>query len=311
MKRSFLADVITYFFILLFLYTGIAKLMEVHTFKEQLASSPLMATMSGIIAWALPISEILLGIVLFIPAWRLKGLYITLVMMALFTGYVIFILLIDSHISCSCGGIIEELTPKQHIIFNSACVVLSLVGIGVIRKAEPNVRFKWVANTSAICLFLLVGWTLFTAFTTPSTPKTGLEGRLLPSFDLLLADSVTHLNTANIPTGKPIVIIGFSPFCKHCQAETEAIIKHIKTFENCRIYYITPYPFNQLKLFYDHYKLGQYSNITTGRDVNNAFFAYFKSTSTPYTVILDPQKRVKLVLVGQVDEVKLAKAIAE
>src|ERR1700747_255939 len=118
MKKSILVDIITYFFVLLFLYTGVAKLLEVQTFKEQMASSPLLGSMSGIITWALPIGEILLAIALFIPAFRLKALYVTFVLMALFTIYVVAILFMDNEISCSCGGIVEELTPKQHIIFN-------------------------------------------------------------------------------------------------------------------------------------------------------------------------------------------------
>ncbi|HLZ88874.1 MAG TPA: MauE/DoxX family redox-associated membrane protein, partial [Puia sp.] len=77
MKRSFLADSISFFFIFLFLYTGVLKLTEIQTFRQQLSSSPIMASLAGVITWALPIGEILLAIALFIPRWRLKALYVT------------------------------------------------------------------------------------------------------------------------------------------------------------------------------------------------------------------------------------------
>ena len=112
MKRTILADAITYFFILLFLYTGAAKLLDIHTFKEQLLSSPLLGSLAGIVAWALPIGENLLAIALFIPAFRLKALYVTLGVMSLFTIYVIVILFMDNQLSCSCGGDHRRIDPE-------------------------------------------------------------------------------------------------------------------------------------------------------------------------------------------------------
>jgi thiol-disulfide isomerase/thioredoxin len=306
MKKTILVDVIAYFFILLFLYTGVAKLMEANVFKEQLVSSPFLGSIAGVITWGLPIGEILLAIGLFIPRFRLKALYATLALMSFFTIYVIIILFVDNHLSCSCGGIIEELSPKEHVLFNCACVVLSAVAIAAERRRELSTRFRWMASTSALCLFLLVGWTLFTAFSAPATVKTGMEGRLLPSFDLQLSDSVTHLNTADIPTGRPFVVIGFSPWCTHCQAETRDIIKNIQQFKNIHIYYVTDFPFGDMKVFFRAFKLAQYSNITMGRDSTAHFFKYFKATGVPYTAIFDSKKRLKQIIAGQADAGKLA-----
>jgi thiol-disulfide isomerase/thioredoxin len=311
MKKTFLVDCISYFFILLFLYTGVSKLIDLHLFREQLLSSPLIGPMAGIIAWVLPIGELLLAIALFIPRFRLKVLYASLILMTLFTIYVVAILFVDNHLSCSCGGIIEELSPRQHVLFNSACVILSLVAILVERKRQPTIRFNWLTGSSAIGLFLLLGWTLFTAFSAPATVKTGMEGRLLPSFDLLLADSTTRLNTADIPTGQPFIVIGFSPWCTHCQAETRNIISHISQFRDTRIYYVTPYPFSEMTTFYRYYKLGQYPNIIMGRDGKDSFLRYFKAPGIPYTVVLDAKKRVKLVVFGEADAGTLVKAVAE
>lgn len=312
MKKSLLLEIIAFFFILLFVYTGVVKLSEIQTFKQELASSPLLGSIAGIITWALPIAEILLAIALFIPAFRLKALYATFGLMALFTIYVVVILFIDSQISCSCGGIIEELSPKQHILFNSACVILSAVAIAIQRKQQPTRRFAWITGSSALGLFLVVGWILVTAFTKPAIAKTGMEGRLLPSFALLLPDSVTTLNTAAIPRGKPFIVIGFSPWCVHCQAETRDILAHMGQFKNVNIYYVTPYPFWQMKTFYKAFHLEKYSNITMGKELNKeVFFAYFHPPGVPYTAVFDAQKRLKLAFISQANAEKLAQAITE
>src|ERR1700744_2619824 len=158
MKRSILPDIIAFFFIFLFLYTGAIKLTEIQTFKQQLSSSPLMSSVAGIVSLALPIGEILLAIALFLPKTRLKAVVATAGLMTLFTIYVMIVLFIDNQITCSCGGIIEELTPNQQVAFNSACVILPLIGIASLRKQHPPQQFKWLTGSSAIASFALIAW---------------------------------------------------------------------------------------------------------------------------------------------------------
>jgi len=295
MKRSILPDIIAYFFIFLFLYTGAIKLTEIQTFKQQLSSSPLMSSMAGVVSWSLPIGEILLAVALFIPKTRLKAMYVTAGLMTLFTVYVIIVLFIDNQITCSCGGIIEELTPKQHVAFNSACVILAIIGILTLRKQQPNRQFKWATSSTTLALLALIGWFLVSAFTAPVVQKSGLEGRLIPSFPLLLTDSTTWLKTDDIPTGKAFIVLGFDPWCKHCQALTGDITKQMNKFRDVPIYYVTPSPFNNMRTFYRYFKLSQYPNIIMGRDSTAVFFHVFDATSTPLTAIYDAKKRLKQV----------------
>jgi hypothetical protein len=311
MKRTLIVNSIAVFFIMLFLYTGSIKLMDMNQFREELTSSPLVGSLAGFIAWALPITEIIIAIVLFIPKWQLKGLYASLILMSLFTGYVITILLIDSHLSCSCGGIIEELSPRQHIFFNSACVVLAAVAIAIARRQNQTPQFRWFTASSALAIFLFLGWTLFTAFTAPAIIKTGMEGRLLPSFNMLLVDSTTILNSDKIPTGKPLIVFGFDPKCKHCQAETADIVAKMDSLKDTRILYISPFPIDKMRVFYRHFKLQNYPNIIMGQDTTNTYLIEFKATAFPFTTVFDPKKRLKTVFAGQASASDLIKATTE
>lgn len=311
MKRSPLIISIAYFSVLLFLYTGVVKLMDIHLFREQLISSPLVGPIAGFISWALPIGEIIIAILLFIPRFRLTGLYLSAILMILFTFYVVALMLIDNHLSCSCGGIIEDLSLKQHLLFNSACVILSVVGIAVARKQKPTPQFKWVTASGAAVLFLVAGLVLFTAFTTPPTIKTGMEGRLLPSFELLLPDSTTNLSTKDIPTGRTTIFIGFSPVCIHCQQLIFDIIDHIDSFRSVKIYLVTAYPFDGMKSFYKNIKLARFPDMIMAWDKEDVFLSYFKATGVPYTIVLDEQKRVKQVMSTRFDASQLAKIARE
>jgi len=115
----------------------------------------------------------------------------------------------------------------------------------------------------------------------PIVQKTGLEGRRIPSIPLLLPDSTTWLNSKGIPAGKPFIVMGFSPWCSHCQALTVDIKAHMKDFKDTRIYYITPDSFKNMQAFYRYFKLSQYPNIVMGHDSANLFFQFFGANTTP------------------------------
>jgi uncharacterized membrane protein YphA (DoxX/SURF4 family) len=139
MKRSAIAEIIALGFVTLFLYTGISKLIDYTTFKEQIALSPILQPIAPFMAWILPLVEIVVAIQLFIPSWRLKGLYASFALMIIFTIYVGILLLTNVHLPCSCGGIIALLSWKQHLLVNSICVGLVLFGISLERKSKKNI----------------------------------------------------------------------------------------------------------------------------------------------------------------------------
>jgi len=132
-KRN-LPTVIAYLFILLFLYTGMSKLMDYSVFKAQIGSSPILEPIAPFVAWALPLAEFAVAALLFVPRTRLPGLYASFVLMVMFTGYIIAILNFSEHIPCSCGGVLENMSWQQHLVFNIIVTILALVGALLERK---------------------------------------------------------------------------------------------------------------------------------------------------------------------------------
>ncbi len=134
MKKESILDIIVILFAILFLYTGVSKIIEYGVFKEQIATSPLLKLVASWLAWMLPLAELMVVILIFIPRLRLKGLYAALASMLLFTGYILYTLNSNDRLPCSCGGVLEVLSWKEHIILNSAFIVLALIGIFLIRQ---------------------------------------------------------------------------------------------------------------------------------------------------------------------------------
>lgn len=135
------ADIISAIILLLFFYTAITKLIGNETFLFSLKRSPILSAHAGFIAIALPVAELLISILLFIPLTRLKGLFAATFALIIFTAYLVYIVLYSPNVPCSCGGVIKTLSWPQHIFFNLFFIVLSITGISLYQKVK-NRRSK-------------------------------------------------------------------------------------------------------------------------------------------------------------------------
>ncbi len=136
MSRKLLTEIIAGLFILLFLYTALSKLSEFALFKHFLFSSPLIGKKAAIVAWVVPASEIIVSLLLFLPATRRLGLYASFILMLVFTLYLAYMIIFVPKLPCSCGGVISQLSWQQHLIFNVIFTILSVVGVRLY-KAVP------------------------------------------------------------------------------------------------------------------------------------------------------------------------------
>jgi hypothetical protein len=123
-------EIICGLLILLFVYAAVSKLADYTNFKLTIRFAPLVKEKSDWIAWALPVGELIVATLLFMPKYRLTGLYCSLIIMFLFTAYVGYALVFRSaELPCSCGGVLNQLGWKYHFIFNVFFTLLSFIGI--------------------------------------------------------------------------------------------------------------------------------------------------------------------------------------
>src|SRR6266511_2699326 len=125
--KSTIIEIIIILFSMLFLYTGISKLVDYNLFKEQIAVSPLLVSFARYIALGVPWIEFAVVVLLLVPRWRFMGFIAAVVLMVIFTGYVGGIILLNDKLPCSCGGIMQELSWQQHLVVNSVFIVLGVV----------------------------------------------------------------------------------------------------------------------------------------------------------------------------------------
>ncbi|WP_316747592.1 MauE/DoxX family redox-associated membrane protein [Pedobacter gandavensis] len=134
-------DWITYLFIALFFYTAASKLMTLSAFEKVLSKVPLIGSFSHLMAWTIPIIELVIGVLLIIPFTKRMGLYAALGLMVMFTVYLGYMILSMSaeDLPCSCGGVVSLLSWQQHIWFNLSFVGLAITGL-ILYKEQKKLR---------------------------------------------------------------------------------------------------------------------------------------------------------------------------
>ena len=132
MKLSALSKTVEFiaaFFILVFAYTATSKLMAYDAFVASLETSPVIGFASKTIGWAVPAVELLISLILLMPAYRIAGLMAAFSLMVVFTTYIAYMLMSSSHLPCSCGGVINQFSWQGHLWFNVVLTFLAAVGI--------------------------------------------------------------------------------------------------------------------------------------------------------------------------------------
>lgn len=129
MKQETAIKIICTLLVFLFAYAAISKLLDYSTFHVQLSQSPYITSFANVIAWALPVAELLVAVSFGFSNLRLYAFYAALFLLSLFTAYLIAMLNFSYYIPCSCGGLLSSLSWKQHIVFNIVFILLSLTGI--------------------------------------------------------------------------------------------------------------------------------------------------------------------------------------
>lgn len=137
-KRTRIPTFISIFFILLFCYAAISKIMDFEKFQIQMTESPLLSTFAGFLPYVLVISEFIIAGLLCYRITQNAGLLASFILMLFFTGYIAHMLLTSENLPCSCGGILEKMSWTQHLYFNIGCAVLAAIVLGInIRNSRP------------------------------------------------------------------------------------------------------------------------------------------------------------------------------
>lgn len=122
-------------------------------------------------------------------------------------------------------------------------------------------------------------------------------GSELPSFQIVLLDGETIVDTKTINNNKPTVFLLFSPDCSHCAELSKSIIEHISVFDSVNLCMVsTPAPLKDIQTFAQTNKLLDFEQITVGQDFNFFLGSSFSTDTVPFAVIYNKDKKLSAIL---------------
>ena len=149
LAKSNLLNFLSALLILLFVYTGVSKLLDHDFFVSTLSKSPVVGNAAIVMSYALPITEFAIAGLLLVHHRTKCGWYAAFAIMLSFTLYVGFMLATQSKLPCSCGGVLKGLTWKEHLTFNTGFTLVALTGL-LLSRAKPTNGGLQLQTTNAV-----------------------------------------------------------------------------------------------------------------------------------------------------------------
>jgi thiol-disulfide isomerase/thioredoxin len=107
----------------------------------------------------------------------------------------------------------------------------------------------------------------------------------LPPFQIL-QESRKIFKAEDLPMGKPIIIIYFSPDCDHCKLFIKKLLKQSAKFKKASLALITYEEIDKVKTFIKKYAMYKYPNIYVGTEGTSFFVRdYYKIVSMPFVAL--------------------------
>lgn len=130
MKKKDLQWTICLLLAMVFIDSGIGKLLEFQRFQAELSKSPFVHEFAGLLAFGLPPAELCLTAALLSARTRLMALYASLFLMASFTFYIWLMMTKAWYLPCACMGLLDaNLGWGAHLAVNITLTLLTLTAI--------------------------------------------------------------------------------------------------------------------------------------------------------------------------------------
>lgn len=115
----------------------------------------------------------------------------------------------------------------------------------------------------------------------------------LPPFSILQLNG-KNFRAQNLPIGKPILIIYFSPDCEDCLLFMDKFFNKINDFNKASIVMITYFSIENIAKFDVKYKTSHYKNITVGTEGSSFFVKdYYQIMDLPFVALYDKNGNIQ------------------
>src|SRR5699024_7532268 len=157
--RNSIVQIVCYLLALLFIYTGVSKLLDIGIFQSQIAQSAMLAPYASILAWLVPTVELLLAGLLLISNTRVLGLLGSAVLMVGLPSYVHLIWRDRPSRHCSCGGVLDAMDWEANLYFRLGFTLLATWAWYLESGSKKNYTVLVTGSLGMVTLVLLLFYT--------------------------------------------------------------------------------------------------------------------------------------------------------
>ena len=128
---------------------------------------------------------------------------------------------------------------------------------------------------------------IFSCFTFILFFPSRMNSQTIPPFKMTLSNNKI-LNAADLPKGKPLVLIYFDPDCDHCQKLMTELFKKINSVKKVEMVLITFKSVTEVAAFEKKYTTSKYANMKVGTEGTLFYLKnYYKLVKMPFTALYD------------------------
>ena len=123
----------------------------------------------------------------------------------------------------------------------------------------------------------------------------------VPPFQIIQPDKKLF-RASDLPLGKPIIIVYFSPECEDCQEFTKELLGRMNDFKDVSIVMITFLSVESVTQFATDFKLNNYSNIYIGTEGASFFIrSYYNIATIPFLALYSKDGDLIKAYRGKID----------
>lgn len=147
MKKEKFTAILSGTIALMLFYAASTKLFNYQQAQASMQKQIFSRSIADLLTWLIPSIEFIISMLLIYTRTRIVGLWASISLLAVFTGYLLLAMSrIFGYRPCSCGGIIQQLSYGEHLVFNLVFLFLSLIALYLIKT--PNAGAENSKSTS-------------------------------------------------------------------------------------------------------------------------------------------------------------------
>lgn len=139
--KSLITEIIIFLLVLLWAYTFASKIFDFDTFRRQIKGAYILSAGGAILAYLLQATHLGIIILLVNKNWRKAGLLVSLIILVIYTTYLIYVLKFAPSIPCSCISLMSGMNWNDQLYFNFIALAFNLTGLATflsLRRAPHN-----------------------------------------------------------------------------------------------------------------------------------------------------------------------------